>query len=66
MNELYIVAQEWQLDSIRKLLKDGETLGTNSYCFRPNTYVITHEGGDERSDVLAAGVANLGANVPLQ
>jgi hypothetical protein len=65
MNELYIKCQPWQLESVRNLLKEGETVGTNSYCFRPNTYVINHERGDNDQE-LVQGLLKLAIKIPLQ
>ena len=73
MNDLYINCQPWQLDTVRSLLIEGETVGTDSYCFRENTYVInTHyevsqqREAQERHDKLCKDLRNSSINIPMQ
>lgn len=73
MNELYIVCSDEQIADVRKLLTSTETVGKDSYCFRPNTFVIEsnfavsqYDECEQRHNELCRQLKAIGVSIPMQ
>jgi hypothetical protein len=73
MNTLYIICFEHQLADVRELLTSTETVGKDSYCFRPNTFVIQSNFAasqyaecEQRHNRLCRQLKEIGVSIPMQ
>jgi len=66
MLKLYIMVLEPHLPKVKELLKTPETVGTDTYCFKPDTYVIDNIKDEDRNLELIYSLQLVGAFIPLQ
>lgn len=73
MNDLYIVCTDEKLADVRKLLTPTESVGKDSYCFRPNTFVINTKFSakqyaecERRHNQLCSQLKEIGIHIPMQ